>query len=1121
MRNTIRFSIVLAVLLCVSSAFAQNTNSGDIRGTALDSTGAVIPGVTVTVKDVDKDIITTYTTDGAGLFDTGSIVTDHYLITFEKDGFKEYIRGPVTLEVQTLTIDGHLQVGATTETVQVTTDVQLLQTETGSQSTTMAEQELKDLPNQGTPSWENFVVLTPGAAASPTGGGSAADPGQQASVNGNAVFYNVLGDGTTMSLPSNGNSYDYNFDSLQEVQMITSAGSAQYENGGVLYNQISKGGTSHFHGDLFEYFQNTALNAASYGFGQLQTVPITRGNYFGGSFGGPVPFGTFKKKLFFFFNYNYSQNESPSNGFETVPTQAWMNGDFTGAPPVYDPTTQVVDANGNLHRQSFACEYYACDYVNGNKIPSGLMSPVAQAIQKYYPTPNVPNPTVNQGITTNNVFYNYSVSNPGWSYFYRVDYDITPKNRLTATEFYTYGQGNELTNDCPINCTDAHNTAITAQISDVWTFSSAMVNEFHAGFSTQNNWYIPATLDKGYPAKLGIDWNKADMFPEVNINGTGIWGLSGGTNAIQHQIIGEPTDVMTIIKGKHILHFGGEFLDYQVNASAAWGSIDAGAVNFSGAYTESTQGDQTSGLAYADFLLGQANSWSATNVPMEYERYKSLQAFVQDDIKIRPNLTLNAGMRWEGWTPNHEKYGNSRLFDPTIVNPAPNPFGVVNTLGAMWYGTTHTNGRMDDIASIWNIFLPRFGVAWQARPSTVIRGAIGLYAYNDQIGSQGTGGVFGSSGNEGDNTNGVLPVLLLDQDGSVNDQGQNGAPINSRYLTAPTAPDALNGQSVHYNLFHTPPMEIWQYNLNIQRTLGPNLAANVAYVGSHGYHQERWMDLNQIPESALGQNDTQGLTNARQYPNYQSVSGQQWDAISNYNALQATIEKRMSSGLQFNFNYTWSKFLDEADNCAWNCVYNTGQNGWNLQSNYGPAAFDIRSMFKGRAVYKLPFGRGAQFLNNSNLLDEIIGGWQTSGTVIWQSGNPFTPETSDAWHTYAQAGSQFANVVPGASLYGTGYHQLSQWFNVNAFTDPGPAAYGNAGRNSIRGPGLSDINFSLGKSFTVWRESKLEIRCDANNVLNHPSFGQPDAFIGPGHEAAITSLTVGGRSAEIIAKFTF
>src|SRR5665213_973197 len=232
MRNVIRFGVVLVVLLWVGSGFAQNTNAGDVRGTVTDASGAVLPGVTVTVQDVDKGVTTTYVTNGAGLYETGSIVPDHYTLTFTKDGFSTFVRGPITLRVQTLTVDGSLKVGATTQTVRVTTDVPLLQTETREQSTTQTEKELKNLPQVGA-SWENFVILMPGTAGTPTGGQSNVNPGQTASVNGNAVFYNVLGDGITMSLPSNGNSFDYNFDTLGGVQMVSNSFSAPYENGGV------------------------------------------------------------------------------------------------------------------------------------------------------------------------------------------------------------------------------------------------------------------------------------------------------------------------------------------------------------------------------------------------------------------------------------------------------------------------------------------------------------------------------------------------------------------------------------------------------------------------------------------------------------------------------------------------------------------------------------------------------------------------------------------------------------------------------------------------------------------------------------------------------------------------
>ena len=1114
MRNFRRCSIALAMFLFASLAFPQNTNSGNIRGTVTDATGAVLPGVTVTVEDVDKGVTTTYVTDGSGLYDSGSIVPDHYTITFTKDGFSTFVRGPITLRVQTLTIDGSLKVGATTQTVRVTTDVPLLQTETGQQSTTLAEKELQDLPQVGA-SWENFVILMPGTSGTPTGGESNLNPGQTASVNGNAVFYNVLGDGVTMSLPSNGNSFDYNFDTLGEVQIVTNAFSAQYENGGVIYNQISKGGTSHFHGDAFEEFQNNALNAAPYGFGQLAAVPILHYNYFGGSVGGPI----LKHKLFFFGNYDYTQSYSSSTGFATVPTAAMLSGDFTGQPTIYDPTTQTVDANGVVHRQSFASEYG-----NGNKIPMNLLDPVALKAQAYYPQPNVANPTITDGITTNNYYYNLPANSPSWSFFWRADYDITPTNRLTATEYYAHYSSPQLgIGACPMDCTNTSGGGITGQLSDVWTFSPDKTNEFRLGISTQNNLYVTQTLGGGYPAKLGMQFAKADQFPEFNITGACCFELQPGTDAIQHQIIVEPSDVLTVIKGKHVLHMGGEFLDQQINATF-WGNVDSGNFTYTGVYTASTQGtSNVTGVPYADFLLGQTQAWTAANTPEFYPRTKTVQAFVQDDIKVMPNFTLNLGLRWEGWTGMSEAHNNERSWDPNVVNPGVNPFGVANTLGAMWYGTTQANGRNRVIAPSWNTFLPRAGFSWQAKSNLVVRGGLGLFGYNYNEGPNAyneIGSEFGSSGNETDATNGVYPVVLLNSDGNTNYQGPFGTSVNATYLNAPTTPDALNGQGVNFAYYHEPISKIIQYNLEVQRELGTNTVVNVAYVGSHGFEQMFGIDLNQVPENKLGPNDAQGLTNARPYPNFQSIGGNKFVALSNYNSLQATIEKRLSQGLQFNFNYTWSKFLDEADPCAWNCGTFTVQNMYVPSQNYGPSDFDIRNMFKGRVVYQIPLGKGQKFLNNNVILDELIGGWQTAATIQWQTGNPFTVVMADSTNSYAQSGSWYPNVVPGVSPTSGPHGTNSEWFNVNAFTQPTPGTFGNSSRDSVYGPHLSNINFSLGKNFPIWKTVFL-LRADATNVFNHPSFGLPDVNIGPGHTGQINSLTNGGRALQLLGKISF
>jgi hypothetical protein len=359
---------------------------------------------------------------------------------------------------------------------------------------------------------------------------------------------------------------------------------------------------------------------------------------------------------------------------------------------------------------------------------------------------------------------------------------------------------------------------------------------------------------------------------------------------------------------------------------------------------------------------------------------------------------------------------------------------------------------------------------------------------------------------------------MLNRDGSVNDQGAAGAAINSLYKNAPTQPDSYNGQSVSFASYHEPLGKIWQYNLEVQRELTPNLALNVAYVGSHGFDQMFGVDLNQIPEDILGPNDTTGLTDARPYPNFQSIGGNKFVGVSNYNALQATLQKRLSHGLQFNFNYTWSKYLDMAEPCAWNCAAYTTQDMYAPWRNYGPAAFDIPSMFKGRIIYQLPAGKGQKFLNNNSILAQALGGWQSSATIQWQAGNPFTSTMANN-NSYSQSGSQYPDLVgdPNSGPRGT----LAEWFNVAAFAQPAPGTFGNLGRDPLRGPGLSDVNFSLGKNFALGEKVKLQIRADAGNVFNHPSFGLPDATIGPGHTAQITSVTVGGRNVQLVARITF
>src|SRR5580698_1587187 len=466
----IRGSIVIALTLSGVASFAQNTNSGDIRGTVTDATGAVIPGATVKVEDVDKGISHVYTTDGAGLYDTGSIVPDHYLITVTAPGFQTYVRGPITLHVETITIDAPMSVGAAAQEVVVRTEAPLLKTETGAQTSTLESRELLQLPQVGA-DWQNFVQLLPGASSVMPNPGRG---GQASSINGNLPYNTVLADGATTTLPMSQNADVMVLDTVAEVKIDDSAFSAQYGIGGATFNQISKGGTNQFHGAGYEFFENNALNAADYAFGANNTVGLVRYNNFGFAVGGPI----IKDKVFLYFIYDKTINPgSASTGFENVPTPAMLGGDFTGFQTLYDPTTQTVDSTGKVLRKTFADEYG-----NGNKIPAGMISPVASAISKYYPAPNVAGAT---GFT-NNFFYNVPSSNPFTKYFGRLDWQINANNHFIASETssdnpgFSQGQG-----ICPINCQSGDVSRDNAQVSWVSTLSPRTINEARMGFTDQ------------------------------------------------------------------------------------------------------------------------------------------------------------------------------------------------------------------------------------------------------------------------------------------------------------------------------------------------------------------------------------------------------------------------------------------------------------------------------------------------------------------------------------------------------------------------------------------------------------------------------------------------------------
>lgn len=1138
-----RFAAGLVIVLAVTlsaRAFAQSVNAGDISGLVTDTSGAAIPGATVTVLNVNTGISKDYQTNQDGLYDTSSIVAGTYKLTFSKEGFASMVRSSITVVVGNTTVNALLKVGAVTEAVVVTADVPLLKTENGEQTATLSAETLQQLPQVGQ-DWSSFSILLPGAAGVPMGAqgsvGSGTSNGTTLSVNGNLPFSTVLSDGAETTLPASANS-DINIqETIQEVQISTSAFSAQYGVGGILYNQISKGGTDGFHGSVYEYFQNDALNAYNYAFGQNISKSILRYHNFGGSIGGPI----IRQKLFFYFDYDkIIQHGGNQAVFYNVPTAAVLAGDFTGYPTLYDPATNRIQTTGTylypgqstastcpcVIRTSFASEYG-----NGNKIPASRIDPVAKNIQGYFPAGNTAGNLAGNGQVTGNYTYTSPASNPFTKYFGRLDYNISPNNRLTMSVTDGDNPGESFgAGICPINCQSNDVSRVNAQITDVWTISPRLTNELRLGYTNQLNFFVPGTLNSGYPGKLGWLFAKADNFPSINIanynngnNPNGDTVVTSNINAVYKEHAFDPSDVVNLIVGKHILHFGGEFLIYQ-NNSTAWGNVNAGSMSYTGQYTSegfaSNLNSSSTGWGYADFLLGQTQQWNARVTPEYGGRMKLPQMFIQDDYKVSPKLTVNLGLRYQIQTGWSEVKGNEASFDPRVPNPA------TGTLGAMWYGSTKANGRDSIQAPVYNTFLPRVGFAYMVDPKTTLRGGFGLYAYNwsndtyngNNI-SNIMGGAFGGNGSVVDNTN-YTPVVILSQSGST-----------LPYVQSSTNPAAFNGQTVAFAAYHQPVGGSYQWNIQAQREVNSDMVVSLAYVASHGHDLPFPVDLNQVPENRLGAGGQQ----FRPYPQFGTIAVAgvvpNENAVSNYHSFQATIEKRMTHGLNFNFNYVWSHFLDDLDSSGWgsHAGAQNWQRAYDPHANYGNSNFDIRNAFKGSIVYLLPFGEGKQFLNNNRILDAVVGGWQAASTIVIQSGQPFTPTIAGADGALSLSDPNthytwYPNLVGNPVLSG---RNTEHWFNEAGFGIPAQATFGNAHRNQLTGPGFNRVNISVGKTFRVYEQYRLQIRADANNAFNHPSFGIPTTDLSASPSGFVTgtskirSVTDPGRTMQLSARFSF
>jgi hypothetical protein len=1199
MKSFIRWALAACLLLGISTpVFSQSRNTGEIRGTVTDTTGAVVPGATVTLTNIDTGETKDFVTNKDGIYDTVSTPAGNYNVTVTAKGFKKFVRGPITLQIDVISEDAALEVGTVSETVTVEgSGVPLLETETGYQGTIFEKQTIQVLPQIGAGitgnDWANFNVLLPGAAGSPTAPGSEGsgsyNAGDAISINGNLPNYaNYLQDGGVVQLPVSNNVDNTLFESISEVQVTTSSFSAEYGIGGAVFNQITKSGTNTIHGSAYEYWQNTALNAAPY-FGipnssggvTPQQAGYLRYDEYGGSVGGPI----IKNKFFFFFNVDKIYNNGAASAtLGSTPTLAEIGMgtahpgafDFSapGLPTLYDP---LSCSTPGCTRTSFAAENTG-SLAGVNAIPANRIDPVATKILGFFPPPNAGAP----GALNNNFSTILPTPNPNLRFFGRLDYDISTNNRLS---FSISQKNNPGVNKygpfaCPINCFSGDIDGYNAQVTETWTISPTLVNEFRMAYTKQGNWFVPDTIGFNAETTLGLQYSKADVFPQINIGGAGLCcsGLAPGTNAIYIENLYDPSDTLTLVKGRHILHFGVEVLMGQGNTTP-WGNVTSGNFTFTGNYTaQNGVKPGTTGAGLADFILGDVQSWGATNQGVSYARLKSPQLFVQDDFKVKPNFTLNLGLRYVATTGFTEINNSLGGFDPDIplicsVDVNGTPCGSLNgQLGSLWFAPQDNRTSLQK--PIYNIFLPRIGFAWSFMHDTVLRGGFGMYSYNFSQDDYGNGIGFGSlntsTGNASDVNHGTGPDPLIFLSSSAATaasvlnyvQGSPNAKQVSEYLNV-TSPSNQT-----YVPYRVPVGRINEWQVSVEHQFARDFLASIAYVGSHGSNLQFNTDVNQITSAAgiAASSANLGAVQAdRPFPAWGTLGGYNYNAKSNYNSMQLQLTKRYRSGLLFSFNYVWSHFLDDQDSGGWGS--RGGAQYWQIgndpSANYGNSNFDIPNAFKGYASYELPFGEGKRYLSKGAVMNELAGGWRIAGTFVKQSGTPFTVVASTNanstitgcsvggtatggdvnngcnWYLNVAGNPGSGSCTPTASGGNGGSGPTGTtncWFNTSAFaTPPAPTKadptelfeFGNEGRNSLRGPGLTVLNLSLAKGFSFTERFHLELRADFVNALNHPSFNIPGQVLGASNFGEINNATLGNgvavapRSGQLSARFSF
>ncbi len=1169
----IKILCVFAILLFAWSVASGQTTFGSMAGTVTDPTGAVLPGVHVTLANLATNARYVTTTNADGVYAFVNVLPGNYQLSAEGPNFKTFTRSPLTIQVQqAYKVGVVMEVGAVTEKVEVTSETPLLETQSSSLGQVIAGRAVSETPLNG----RNIFQLM-GLVPSVVPQGNTQVTAGLPQMNGLTAWnnYQINGawgnesaiylDGVPLNLSYlNAPSFNPTVDSIQEFKVQTNNLGPEWGNfaGGVL-NLSTKSGSNQFHGEVYEYHRNKVLNANTFFNNRagIKRPPYVQ-NQFGGTVGGPVYIpGLYngKGKTFFFFSYEGFRLRQGQTFVQTVPTDAERAGDFSNLRdargnliPIYDPTsTQLV--GGSYVRQQVSCN----DVLN--VICPNKINPTAQAMLNYWPRPN----TTGQAFTNvSNWIGNASAGANTQQQVIRIDQNISDKQHLFGR--YSHRTNTMLPVDpfgtgiCYQQCANFFSTH-NLMLDDTYAFSPTFLSDIHISFDRFSYDRKPELVGFdlttiGWPSSLNSQIPpQVRSLPVAAVAGMDTMFSSNGVGStiIDRSNTLNLSGALTKIAGRHTFSFGTQWWISRDNHGQT--NTASGTFSFTPGFTSSSPTRGTGGFGLASFLLGYPDSGAST-VPSLIAGQRINSAFyVGDTWQVTRKLTLNLGVRYDRTGPWSERYDRQSFWDLNALNPLQVPgMTLKGVLGNVNSSLRSSRGNLDRNNAQ---FSPRLGFAYSLNPKTVVRGGYGIFWVPYDV-------IFTTSPVL-DAVNSFVTPYVASTNGNVTPAGVFNNPFPAGIVPPPGhSPDTLN--QIILNAGGATAVDpnsklayMQQWNLDIQRELPGGVLLDLAYAGSQGSNLPIYtQNVNQLPDQYLsmgsallqsvpnpffgliasgplsGATTTQGQL-LRPYPQYTSVFVAGGSAgVSSYNSFQLKVQRKFKAGTLL-ASYTYSKLLSDTDTpMSWLEGITGGAPGPidynNIRgSSYSRSAEDIPQRLVISYVLDLPFGRGQKYLSGiTGVADKLISGWGVNGVTTFQSGFPLKFGTSQNL-TNSYGGSSTPNVVAGCnqSVSSSREQRLNQWFNTACFTQSPAFTWGNEPRVDpfLRGDGVKNFDFAVFKNINLGsgERYRAQFRGEFFNLFNRPQFGMPGTTQGLANFGVVSSQINDPRLVQIAMRLFF